>query len=379
MKTVLVTGSSGFIGKNLCAQLAQDADIEILYFDRNSSKGDLERSLHKADFIFHLAGVNRPKDDSEFKEGNQLLTEQILATIQASGKKIPILLTSSIQAGLDNAYGTSKRAAEDAVFAFAKSTGAKAYIYRLPNVFGKWCQPNYNSVVATFCNNIANGLPVTVSDPATELNLVYIDDVVREFIAALKGEATPASDRYCYVPEVSKITLGELVTRLKDFKQSRDSLVMSNLEDSLSRNLYATYTSYLAEDDFSYALQKSSDNRGWLAEFIKSKQFGQVFISRTKPGISRGNHWHNTKIEKFLVIEGKAEITFRKVGEQEHVVRYPVSGDELTVVDIPAGYVHAIKNTGDTDLLTIFWADEILDKDRPDTIYESVEGGDTQA
>lgn len=371
MKKVLVTGASGFIGKNLCAELEQNADLDVIRFDRTGNEEELAQHVDAADFIFHLAGVNRPKDDSEFKRGNEELTSQIISQLEKKGKQTPVLLTSSIQADLDNPYGVSKKAAEDIVMKYGKTANANVFIYRLPNVFGKWCKPNYNSVVATFCHNITHNLPITVSDPSHKITLAYIDDVVSQFVAALHDKVTPEADGFCYIPETNEMTLQELKDIITIFRESRTNLTMPDLASSHMRNLYATFTSYFSTEDFSYELQTSTDDRGWLAEFIKSKNFGQIFISKTKPGITRGNHWHNTKIEKFLVVDGKAEITFRKVDE-ETVIRYEVSGEKLTVLDIPAGYVHAIKNIGDTELTTIFWADEILNKDKPDTIFVEV-------
>lgn len=372
MKTILITGANGFIGTNLCAQLKNVGDFKLLKFDKNNTNEDLERYLQKADFIFHLAGINRPKDESEFDSGNRGLTEDILDLLKKHTKKTPILMTSSIQAELENPYGKSKKAAEDAIFKFYKGTKKLVYIYRLPNVFGKWCRPNYNSVVATFCHNISQDLPVLVNDPKTKINLVYIDEVVSEFIKSLNGATKQQKDGYCYIPRSFKVTVGDLKRKIESYKLSRETLIIPNFEDDFSRYLYATYTSYLAEDNFGYQLNKNTDDRGWLAEFIKSNQFGQIFISKTKPGITRGNHWHHTKVEKFLVVDGLAEICFRKINTSEEIIKYKVSGDKLTVLDIPTGYTHSIKNIGKKDLTTIFWADEIFDKSKPDTYYEEI-------
>ena len=371
MKSVLVTGSLGFIGKNLCSRLDWEKDIELLSYDKDNTPEELAEMVKKADFIFHLAGVNRPKNEDDFDKGNRLFTEQIISLVKASQKKTPLLVTSSIQAELDNPYGKSKRQAEKAVFGWAEETGNKIYVYRLPNVFGKWSRPNYNTVIATFCNNIAKGLDIAISDPAAELNLVYIDDVIGSFLECLRAEKTPASDGFCYVDRTFKTTIGDVADRLYAFKSSRDSLLVPDFGDDFNRFLYATYTSYLDEDSLDYNLEMRHDNRGWLAEFIKSKQFGQVFISRTKPGITRGNHWHHTKIEKFLVIDGEAEIRFRG-SESTKITSYKVSGNELKVLDIPAGYTHSITNIGEKDLLTLFWADEIFDPNRPDTYSSEV-------
>jgi len=372
MKTILVTGATGFIGKNLCSQLELDKEINLLRFDQDNKPADLHNYLKKADFIFHLAGVNRPKDEKEFDTGNRGLTENILEYLINNNKKTSILMTSSIQATLDNPYGKSKKAAEDAIFKFAKLQKANAYVYRLPNVFGKWCKPNYNSVVATFCYNISHDLPVTINDPDAEINLVYIDEIISNFIKAFHDEVKPTDDGYCYIPRSFKITIKELKDKIESFRNSRVNLIMPNLEDDFNRFLYATYISYLEDDNFGYPLSTNVDDRGWLAEFIKSSQLGQIFISKTKPGITRGNHWHHTKIEKFLVVDGSAKISFRKIGGPKNVINYDVSGDKLTVLDIPVGYTHSIKNTGKKDLITIFWADEIFNKERPDTYYEEV-------
>lgn len=371
MKTVLVTGSSGFIGKNLCSRLDLDEKIKVLHATRESSSEDLRECVAKADFIFHLAGVNRPRSEEEFDEGNRQLTEDILKYIDSSGKKIPLLITSSIQADSDNPYGRSKRAAEEAVFAWAEDTENQVFVYRLPNVFGKWSRPDYNTVVATFCNNIARNKDIQVHDPDAKLNLVYIDSVVESFLQVMNSQECEKEKDYCTVSPVFEITLGQLAHKIQTFREIRDTLVVPNLEDELDRFLYATYTSFLPENKFSYKLDMKTDNRGWLAEFIKSEQFGQIFISKTKPGISRGNHWHHTKIEKFLVIDGDAVIKFRHIISGEEL-SYGVSGREPEVVDIPAGYAHSITNIGKSELITVFWADEILNTNKPDTYFEEV-------
>lgn len=372
MKTVLVTGSNGFIGKNLCAQLKNEKDLVILGFDSDNTKKELEKYIKKADFIFHLAGVNRPTDEKDFDIGNRGLTEDILGLLDKHNKKTPILITSSIQAELDNSYGKSKKAAENAIFKFYKGIKNKAFVYRLPNVFGKWSRPNYNSAVATFCYNISHDLPVKIDNPSAEINLVYIDEIISEFIKALNKKIKVNKDGYCYIPRSFKTTVGELKDNIESYKLNRDNLIVPNFDDDFNRFLYATYTSFLADDNFGYQLKTNFDERGWLAEFVKSKQFGQIFISKTKPGITRGNHWHHTKIEKFLVVEGAAEVCFRNI-QSKNVLKYRVSGDQLSVVDIPAGYTHSIKNIGDKDLITIFWADELFNKENPDTYYENVD------
>lgn len=369
---VLITGANGFIAKNLCSHLELRQGVEVLSQTRDTSDDELLGYVEQADFIFHLAGVNRPLDEDEFVSGNKGLTEQIIEALRKGNKRTPLLLTSSAQAELDNPYGRSKLAAEEAALAWRHESGADVAIYRLPGVFGKWCRPNYNSVVATFCYNLTHGLPLKVSNPEHLLNLVYIDDVVAEFGKHLE-EFVPAHDGdFNEVPRQFSLTLGELRQRLESLHEIRESLVVPDTGDLLNKFLYATYISYFDTDQFAYDLNKSVDPRGWLAEFVKSETFGQIFISKTKPGISRGNHWHKTKIEKFLVVEGDAEITFRNKIDEQDVIRYRVNGDQARVLDIPVGYVHAITNVGETDLLTIFWASEILDKDNPDTFFEAV-------
>lgn len=372
---VLVTGSSGFIGKNLCSELQLHDDIELLTFSRDQSVDELSDLVTGADFIFHLAGVNRPKDETDFAKENTGLTEQIVQILRSANKKTPLLITSSTQADLDNPYGRSKLDAEKIVFDWNKESGTPVYVYRLPGVFGKWCKPNYNSVVATFCYNIANDIPIEISDPARIITLAYIDDVVDSFIQHLNPTQDKEIDYLAqqYISRTFDVSLGDLSDRIKTLYHIRTDLVVPNLEDLLNKFLYATYISYLSTDNFSYNLTKNTDDRGWLAEFIKSKQFGQIFVSKSKPGITRGDHWHKTKIEKFLVVEGEAEIAFRNKINDQDVIRYRVSGDDMTVLDIPTGYVHAIKNVGNSDLITLFWANEILNKEKPDTHYEKVE------
>lgn len=372
MKTVLVTGAAGFIGKNLCAQLEQEKDVTVLPFGRDNTPDELEKYIKQSDFIFHLAGVNRPKDEAEFLTGNSGLTEQIISVLEASGRETPLLITSSAQAALDNPYGRSKRAAEEAVFKWSDKSSAPVYVYRLPGVFGKWSKPNYNSVVATFCHNIANGLDIKVNDPDAKLELVYIDDVVADFIDALKGKKKPNKDRLCSISRCFSITLQELADTIYSFEEIRTSLLLPDFDDNLNKFLYATYTSYLPRKSFSYALKTNTDQRGWLAEFIKSPQVGQVFVSQTKPGYVRGNHWHHTKIEKFLVLAGEAEVIFKDLHSSDEFT-YQVNGEKLEVVDIPAGYLHTLKNTGKSDLITLIWADEILDPEKPDTYYMEAE------
>lgn len=368
MKTVLITGAKGFIGRNLVTHLETMENISLLKYDLENTLQELEHFIEKADFVFHLAGINRPPDISEFDSGNRGFTELLFNILKKRGGKAPVLISSSSQAALDNPYGVSKKGAEQIALDYAGKTGVPVYIYRLPNVFGKWCRPNYNSVIATFCYNIANGYPIQINDPATELTLVYIDDLVNEFVNALKGSAT---EGYCYVEKTYKATLKQLADMIYSFAESRKTLVVPDFADEFARILYATYLSYLPDNGFGYKLEMKCDNRGWLAEFIKSSSFGQIFISRTKPGITRGNHWHHTKVEKFLVIDGEAVIKFRQI-ETENEIEYKVSGRELKVVDIPVGYTHAISNIGKTDVITLFWANEIFNSEKPDTYFLEV-------
>lgn len=369
MKTVLITGANGFIGKNLISTL--DNKVEILRYDIENTFEELREFAKKADFVFHLAGVNRPIDIKEYEKGNKEFTELLLDTLKENTRVVPVLMTSSIQVGLDNPYGKSKKNAEDALRKYGKDTGAAFYIYQLPNVFGKWCRPNYNSVIATWCYNISRELPIQVNNPETELNLVYIDDVILEFINALNGHESRNVDGYCFVNKTFKVSLKQIADTLNVFKESRTSLVLPNFEGDLERFLYATYLSYLPENSFSYMLDMKRDERGWLAEFLKSGGMGQIFLSRTKPGITRGNHWHHTKVEKFLVIEGEAVIKFRQLNGS-NVIEYRVTGEKLEVVDIPTGFTHSLTNVGNSDVVTLFWADEMYNSEKPDTYFLEV-------
>lgn len=367
---ILVTGANGFIGKNLIAELTNKGYQEIFKVTKETKPSLIDTYVKECDFVFHLAGVNRPKKETEFMEENYGFTLELVKLLIKKNNKVPILFASSIQAAQDNPYGKSKKACEDLLFHYSKETGAKALVYRLPNLFGKWCRPNYNSAVATFCHNIARNLDIQVHDPNVELTLCYIDDVLEEFLKALNGNES-RMEKFCTVPVTYKVRLGGVVEKLYSFKNSRESLIMPSLEEGFDRALYSTFLSYLEEDNFSYILKKNTDNRGWLAEFIKSKSMGQIFISKTKPGITRGNHWHHTKVEKFLVIQGKATIRFRKI-DFDHVIEYKVNGDIPEVVDIPSGYTHSIENTGDEEVITLFWACEIFNSEKPDTYFLEV-------
>jgi UDP-2-acetamido-2,6-beta-L-arabino-hexul-4-ose reductase len=378
---ILITGAKGFIGKNLMAQLNNikegkakeeriPSDLTVFAYDVDTDPGLLDEYCREADFVFHLAGVNRPKEQSECMEGNFGFTSVLLDTLRKYGNTCPVMLASSIQAELDNPYGVSKKAGEELLFRYAEETGAKVYVYRFPNVFGKWCRPNYNSAVATFCYNIAHDLPIQVNDPNVMMTLVYIDDVVDELISALAGNLM-REGKYCKVPIEYKISLGEIVELIYSFRESRRNLQVPDMGDAFTKKLYATYLSYLPENNFSYPLKMNVDQRGSFTEFLKSPDRGQVSVNISNPGITKGNHWHHTKNEKFLVVSGKGVIRFRKIDEKE-VYEYYVSGDRLEVVDIPVGYTHNIENLGDSDMVTIMWANEPFDPDKPDTFFLEV-------
>lgn len=365
---VMVTGANGFIGKNLVSHLGRQEGLVILSIDQENSPEELTTALAEADFVFHLAGVNRPHREEEFRSGNADLTWLVCRGLAKAGARAPIVLSSSIQVAHDNPYGLSKREAELALAWYARQ-GGRAIIYRLTNVFGKWCRPDYNSVVATFCHNIANGLPISISDPAHELVLVHVDDVVRcllaEFSEAQEGLTwREAGPKY-------SITLDRLADLIGSFSELRATLRVPDFTDEFTRKLYGTYLSYLPVDQFAYKLKQKCDDRGCLAEFVKSAPFGQVFVSRTLPGVTRGNHYHHTKTEKFLVLEGQAIIRFRHVLNGD-VIEYPVSGEEFKVVDIPTGYTHSIENVGKGQLVTLFWASEVFDPGQPDTEFLKV-------
>lgn len=368
---ILITGANGFIGKNIVAELSKNSQFNLFKYDFNKTKEDLLNYIRQADFIIHLAGINRPKDSIEFFEVNKGLTEEIIDIMKNSNKNIPLLITSSIQADRDNDYGKSKKAAEDAVFAWAIETKNKCYVFRLPNVFGKWCRPNYNSVVATFMNNIAIGEPIQINDKNYELTLVYIDDIVNEFKLALEGKVHINDYGYAYVPIIYNITLGQLADTIYTFKESRKDLSIPDMSDELIKKLYSTYLSYLPTKDFIYPLKMNVDDRGSFTEFIRTANRGQVSVNISKPGIIKGNHWHHSKNEKFLVVSGNGKIRFRKINDNE-IIEFNVSGDKLEVVDIPTGYTHNIENTGTEDMVTIMWVNECFDSTRPDTYYEEV-------
>ena len=375
---ILITGAKGFIGKNLIAELNNIKDgkaksykliseLNLFEYDMDTDPALLDGYCKEADFVFHLAGVNRPKEQSEFMEGNFGFTSVLLDSLKKHKNSCPVMLSSSIQAELDNPYGVSKKAGEDLLLDYGRETGADVLIYRFPNVFGKWCRPNYNSAVATFCHNIAHELPIQVNDRNAQMTLVYIDDVVKELISALEGNPHKEGD-FCTVPTEHRVILGEIVDLIYSFKESRQNLQVSDLSDALTKKLYSTYLSYLPEDHLSYPLKMNVDERGSFTEFLKSPDRGQVSINISKPGITKGEHWHHTKNEKFLVVSGKGVIRFRKIDE-EKVHEYFVSGDKLEVVDIPVGYTHNIENLGETDMVTVMWVNEVFDPERPDTFF----------
>ena len=386
---ILITGARGFIGKNLVAtleniQTGKDRsfgvfeNLEIFSYDRQNSLDELREFCSQCDFVFHLAGVNRPETQDEFMKGNAGFFSMLLDLLRQYNNPCPVMLSSSIQAELDNPYGVSKKAGEECLLRYGEETGAPVYLYRFPNVFGKWCRPNYNSVVATFCYNIARQLPIQVNNPATQLNLVYIDDVVTELVGLLSGKVHRDEAGFAVVPTVYHVTLKEITDLLYSFRQSRtDKRIPDMTENSFSKKMYSTYLSYLPEDQFSYPLTMNVDTRGSFTEIFRTADRGQLSVNISKPGITKGEHWHHTKNEKFIVVSGQGRIQFRKVGE-ESVIEVPVSGDKIEVVDIPTGYTHNIINDGDTDLVTIMWCNECFNPDKPDTYALKVKGEDQE-
>lgn len=367
---ILVTGAKGFIGKNLIAELQNRKYTDVIEYHRDTEPALLDEYCKSADFVFHLAGVNRPKEQAEFMAGNFGFTSTLLQTLKKYGNTCPVMISSSIQAKSINPYGLSKKAGEELLFDYSRETGAKTLIYRFPNVFGKWCKPNYNSAVATFCHNVANDLPIQVNDPSVVMNLVYIDDVVSELINALEGHENRV-DKFCEVPVVHAITLGEIADLLYSFKKSREDRSVPDMGDPFTTKLYSTYLSYFPVDQFSYPLKMNIDQRGSFTEFLKTPDRGQVSVNISKPGITKGNHWHHSKNEKFLVVSGTGVIRFRKI-YTEKVIEYFVSGDKMEVLDIPTGYTHNIENLGDADMVTIMWANEAFNPEKPDTYFLEV-------
>lgn len=395
---ILVTGAKGFVGKNLCAMLqtirdgrnrTRDLKIgEIYEYDLDTDPALLDAYCAKADFVFNLAGVNRPQVPSEFMEGNFGFASRLLERLKKHGNACPVMLASSVQATLigryDSDYGRSKKAGEELFFSYGAETGAEVLVYRLPNLFGKWCRPNYNSVVATFCHNIANGLPITVSDPAAQLELLYIDDLMEEMLDALEGKAhrcdydgltpVPAEDgRWCFAPVTHKITLGEIVKLLENFRDQPMTLVMPEIpNNSFAKKLYSTYLSYLPKDKASFPLKMNVDARGSFTELLKTASCGQFSVNISKPGITRGQHWHHSKWEFFIVVSGRGLIQMRKIGSDE-VLNFEVSGERIEAVHMLPGYTHNIINLSDTEnLVTVMWANEPFDPGRPDTYFEKV-------
>lgn len=369
-KQILVTGAKGFIGKNLILALKNKGFSNIVGFDVDSSREDLAACAKTCDFVFHLAGVNRPQNDSEFMAGNHGFTHDLLFLLREQGNKAPVLITSSIQAALDNAYGQSKLAGEQVVFDHGVLNDSAVYVFRLPNVFGKWCRPNYNSAVATFCHNVANGLEIQVNSADYVMTLVYIDDVVQAFIKSLTGDVL-CEDGFCMIPTVHKVKLGEISDLILGFKKSRETLAVPKLDNGFEKALYSTYLSYLPVDAFSYPLKMNVDNRGSFTEIIRTPDRGQFSVNKSNPGITKGNHWHHTKNEKFVVVSGEALIQFRQV-DSDVVIDYRVSGNAIEVVDIPVGYTHNIINVGETELVTFMWCNEAFDAERPDTYFLEV-------
>ena len=381
---ILVTGAHGFVGRNLVSQLRNIRDgkarnyalsgeeLEIFEYDVDTDPSLLDDYCRQADFVFNLAGVNRPKDTSEFMKGNFGFASTLLETLKKHGNQCPVMISSSTQAALDNPYGESKRAGEELMFAYARETGAKVLVYRFPNVFGKWCRPNYNSAVATFCHNIAHDLPIQVNNPDVVMHLVYIDDVVDELIGALSGDEHHQGN-YCEVSVVHTATLGRIVELLYLFKESRKALGVPDVSDAFTKKLYSTYLSYLPENSFSYPLKMNEDARGSFTEIIRTPDRGQFSVNISKPHVTKGNHWHHTKNEKFLVVSGKGVIRFRNLNDpEEEVIEYYVSGEKPEVVDIPTGYTHNIENLGETDMVTFMWSNECFNPEKPDTYFEEV-------
>ena len=396
---ILITGAKGFTGKNLVENLKNIRDgknrtrpnikiDEIFEFDIDTDKSLLDEYCATANFVFNLAGVNRPKDNSEFMEGNFGFASELLDTLKKHGNKCAVMISSSLQATLigryDGEYGRSKLAGENLFFDYAKETGATVYVYRFPNLFGKWCRPNYNSAVATFCNNIANDLPIQVNDRSTQLELLYIDDLIEEMLDAIEGkphrceydELNPVATnngKFCYVPTTHKVTLGEIVDLLESFKAQPNTLVMPEIpNNSFAKKLYSTYLSYLPKEKTIFDLKMNCDDRGSFTELMKTVNCGQFSVNISKPGITKGQHWHNTKWEFFIVVAGHGLIQERKIGTDE-VIEFEVSGDKIQAIHMLPGYTHNIINLSETEnLVTVMWANEQFDSTHPDTFGELV-------
>lgn len=371
---VLITGANGFVGKNLQLHLSERSDVEINCFTREHNLSDLSVLVLDADIVFHLAGVNRPQDPAEFKQGNADLTDSLCKALQEAGKDIPVIYSSSIQAAAENPYGDSKRAAENMLLDHAEKNGSSVFIYRLPNVFGKWARPNYNSAVATFCHNISQGLPIQVNDPAAKINLVYIDDIIASFLQVMDGQLIGTDlvkDGFVEIEQQYHISVGELADQIQSFKDSRDTLITENVGSGLVRALYSTYVSYLEPKQFSYQVPKYGDERGVFVEMLKTKDAGQFSFFTAHPGITRGGHYHHSKTEKFLVIKGKACFRFRHMFTGEFYELH-TSGEQSEIVETVTGWTHDITNVGVDEMVVMLWANEIFDRENPDTYAKPV-------
>lgn len=364
---VLLTGANGFIGQNLRVTLERRADVQLAALSHKATDEEIRDAVLEADFVFHLAGVNRPETEAEFTSGNVGFTERLCKALEIAQRSVPVLYTSSIQANLENAYGISKRGAEDRVREYGQATGAPVYIYQLPNVFGKWCRPNYNSAIATFCHNIARGLPITIHNPDAPLSLVYIDDVVEAFVQVLNARPQAAQA----VEPVYATTVGAVAAQIQAFRDSRETLVSEAVGTGLVRALYATYLSYLPTEEFSYSVLAHADPRGVFVEMLKTRDSGQFSFFTARPGITRGGHYHHTKTEKFLVVKGQARFGFRHVVTGEAYELF-TSGDEPKIVETVPGWSHDITNVGEDDMVVLLWASEIFDRSRPDTYTHAV-------
>lgn len=372
MRRVLVTGSEGFLGRNLCQALVRREGVEVLRFDVQNTLEELEVAISQADFICHLAGVNRPIDEKEFTQGNTDLTRTLCELASKLGRQAPIFLSSSTQAESDNPYGISKRLAEEALIAHGCRNGTPVLIYRFPNLFGKWSRPNYNSVVSTFCYNVTHDLPLQVNDPLRCATFAYVDDVVETILGHVDAMDSLDVHQVRYeLSETYTLSLGRLSELVLAFKSIRQGGLLPDLSDPFVRKLYSTFLFYYEPNALAYPVKMNTDNRGWLFELIRSKHFGQIFVSQTHPGVTRGNHGHDTKVEKFCVIQGSGIIRLRRL-ETDVVHTYEVSGENVRIVDIPPGYTHSIENTGTADMITLFWANEVFDSSRPDTCFEEV-------
>ena len=373
MIEVLVTGAAGFVGRHLRVALERRPDVALHAADADTPPDTLLAYARTADVILHLAGANRPEDPADFARVNVDLTDAVCAAAAEGGRRPVLALTSSVHAGGDTPYGASKREAEERVRRWAEAGHGRGVAFRLSNVFGKWCRPRYNSAVATFCDAVANDLPFEVHDPAREVPLVYVDDVVDALLGVIDERSEPPAFRFAEAGPVYRVTLGDIVARLQAFRASRETLVVPEFTDAFTAKLYPTYLSYLPTHGFAYDLTQRTDARGTLAEFVKHAGFGQIFVSRTHPGITRGNHFHHTKTEKFLVLEGESVVRFRRVdGVADEVLEYRIAGADFRVVDIPPGYAHSIENVGSGELVVLFWSSQIFDPARPDTFAEEV-------